>query len=125
MRIYKEFTIESFGAWSGAVDTKRAIIDAGKADLFDQLVDDIFPDGCTETEMNDYLWFDSDSIFEMLGLDENGEEPDEDAPDLSGFADFETFCNSFGKICAGCPFEHIHGRECESLFDRAKEAATV
>lgn len=125
MKLYIDFDIESFQAWSGAIDTKESIVNAGKADLFNALVDDIFPEGCTQTEMNDFLWFDSVSIYEMLGLNEDGEEPedDEEAPDLSGFDDFESFCESFGNTCAGCPFAQTHGANCEELFTESKKEA--
>lgn len=126
MRIYADFNIESFGAWSGAVDTKENIIKAEKADLFNSLVDDIFPDGCTETQMNDFLWFEDSYIYELLGLNEDGEEPDEEdeeTPDLSGFDNFEAFCESFMSTCDGCPFAHVVG-ECEKHFTEAKEAAS-
>ena len=68
MRLYVEFDINNFEAWSGAVDTKNRIIEEGKADLFNAIAEDIFPDGCTETEMNDFLWFDDEQIFEWLGI---------------------------------------------------------
>ena len=56
MIITREFEgIEAFEAWSGAIDTKEAIINAGKATEFDALLDDIFPNGCTETELNDFV----------------------------------------------------------------------
>jgi len=32
----------------------------------------MFPDGCTDTTLNDWLWFDRDSIYEYLGIDSNG-----------------------------------------------------
>lgn len=73
MRIYEEFTLENFEAWSGAIDTKSKILDEGKGAEFDSLVDDLFPDGATTTEMNDYLWFDSDNIYETLGISEEDE----------------------------------------------------
>lgn len=74
MRVYEEFELEKFEAWSGAVDTKNRIIEEGKADQFDCLLDDIFPEGATETEVNDFLWFDDDNIFEMLGISDDEEE---------------------------------------------------
>jgi hypothetical protein len=127
MKLYIDFDIENFEAWSGGKDTKESIINAGKAGEFNALVDDIFQDGCTETEMNDYLWFDSESIFEMLGLDEDGNEPsedeDEEPADVSGYDDFESFCNSFGSSCEGCPFRSPLPCDCESLFDEAKKEA--
>lgn len=78
MTIKREFEgIEKFEAWCGAVSTKNTIVENGKADEFDRLIEEIFPDGCTETELNDFLWFDDDTIFEMLGISED-EEQDED-----------------------------------------------
>ena len=78
MIITREFEgIAAFDAWSGAIDTKEAIINADKATEFDALLDDIFPNGCTETELNDYLWFNDSEIYEMLGMD-NGDNYDYD-----------------------------------------------
>lgn len=123
MRLYTDFEIETFDAWSGGEDTKNAIIEAGKAAEFNALVDDIFPDGSTATEMNDYLWFDSASIYEMLGLNEDGEEPEEEEeePDLSEFNTFEDFCESFGSRCEGCPFSTPLVKDCIARFDELKE----
>ena len=74
MKVYQEISIESFEAWSGAIDTKEKIIYAGKAEEFEALIDELFPNGIDETELNDLLWFDDDYIFEALGITEEGEE---------------------------------------------------
>ena len=81
MTITYELDLNSFQAWSGAVDTKNRIIEEGKADLFNAIVEDIFPDGCTETEMNDFLWFDDEQIFEWLGISDDEEEEEEEEED--------------------------------------------
>lgn len=59
----------NFEAWSGAKDTKQTIIDNNKADDFDFLIEELYPDGLTETALNDLLWFDDDFIFEHLGIE--------------------------------------------------------
>ena len=61
-------TLQNFNAWSGAVDTKERIISEGKADEFDSLIEELYPEGLTETQLNDILWFEEDWIFEMLGI---------------------------------------------------------
>lgn len=61
--------IRNFDAWSGAVDTKETIINAGKDKDFDYLIEELYPDGLTDTELNDLLWFEEDWIFEMLGIE--------------------------------------------------------
>ena len=76
MIITREFEgIEAFEAWSGAIPTKEAIINAGKAEEFDALLDELFPNGCTEGELNDFLWFEDSYIYNLLGMD-NGEDDD-------------------------------------------------
>lgn len=60
--------LESFDAWSGAVETKEAVIAAGKSKEFEAMIDEIYPDGVTETELNDLLWFDADFVYASLGM---------------------------------------------------------
>ena len=69
MKIISETNLLNFEAWSGAVYTKNTIIEHGKADQFEQLIEDIYPDGLSETQLNDILWFDADWIYEILGID--------------------------------------------------------
>ena len=61
-------TLRNFDAWSGAVETKERIIEEGKADDFDNLIEELYPDGLSETELNDLLWFEEEWIFEQLGI---------------------------------------------------------
>jgi len=74
MKVYSEISLRQHDAWSGAVETKQAIIDAGKAEAFDQMIDELYPDGISETELNDILWFEEDWIFEVLGINTEEEE---------------------------------------------------
>lgn len=69
--------ISEFKPWSGAVETFEKIKDAGRIDDLDFLLEDIYPDGITETQLNDILWFDADWVLESLGLKEE-EFEDED-----------------------------------------------
>ena len=69
MRVYKDnLSLRNFDAWSGAVDTKETIINKGKDKDFDCLIEELYPDGLTDTQLNDLLWFEEDWIFEMLGI---------------------------------------------------------
>jgi|TARA_R110000796_G_scaffold195928_3_gene312463 hypothetical protein len=73
MKTTKEFDIVTFDAWSGGEDTQKRIFDEGKAELFNALMDDIFPEGAAESDVNDYLRFEDDYIFEMLGITDEEE----------------------------------------------------
>jgi hypothetical protein len=63
-------TLLNFEAWSGAVETKETIVDNRKSQDFDFLIEDLYPDGLTETELNDLLWFEADWIYEQLNIRE-------------------------------------------------------
>ena len=68
MTITHELDLNSFEAWSGAKDTLDRIQREGKCSLLEQILEDTYPDGMTETELNDLLWFDSESVYEWLGI---------------------------------------------------------
>ena len=70
MKITTELSIREFEAWSGAIDTKKKIIDNDKAEEFDELIEEIFPDGVSDTYLNDLLWFDANWVLETLGISE-------------------------------------------------------
>ena len=74
MKITTELSIRDFNAWSGATNTKNIIINNDKAEEFDQLIEEIYPEGISDTYLNDLLWFDADWILETLGISEEEEE---------------------------------------------------
>lgn len=69
MRVNSDISIRNFEAWSGAVETQNRIISEGKEDLFDELIEELYPNGIGETELNDLLCFEEDWIFAILGID--------------------------------------------------------
>ena len=130
MFIKKEFNdfyqIEEM-VWSGAVDTLNSIIEANKEDEFMDLLEQVFdsefgeiPD---ETSVNDFIWFESDFIFEHLGLDEDGNIPhenegiegrEESIIEMKSTDDFEVFCND----CETCILDFCKNQEeCKEMFE--------
>lgn len=67
--INDNLNLREFDAWSGAKDTKQLILDNNKEDEFEFMMQDLYPDGMTETQLNDILWFEEDWICETLGID--------------------------------------------------------
>lgn len=64
--------------WSGAIDTLKTIEENGKEEELMGYLEDVF-ESCfdsvpTMTEVNDYLWFEDETIFEALGISESEEE---------------------------------------------------
>ena len=131
MFIKKETEINDFYqieemAWSGAVDTLDSIIEANKEEEFMQLLEDVFgmdaeiPD---ETSVNDFIWFESDYIFERLGLDEDGNIPhenkgiegrEESIIEMKSTDDFEVFCDD----CETCILDFCKSQaDCKAKFE--------
>lgn len=74
MRIYKEIELRDFEAWSGAEDTMetlRKLDNVVGGDVFSVLEDCLVNDGIDydETELNDFLWFETDTIADWLDYD--------------------------------------------------------
>lgn len=68
MKIYKETSLANFEGWSGAEDTLNRIIAEGKCDMLEAILEDMYPEGIDETNLNDLLRFESDTVFEWLGI---------------------------------------------------------
>ena len=70
MKITSEISLKNFKAWSGAKDTLNKLIELDKCDELEFILDDLYPDGLTDTQLNDILWFDDEWIYETLGIEE-------------------------------------------------------
>ena len=84
MKIYTEQSLANFKFWSGAETTAQRIWEEQGSEGFDQLeaiLEDLYPDGIDETDLNDLLWFDADTVYEWLGIDDEEEEDEEDDDD--------------------------------------------
>ena len=78
MTIIEEKTLLDFEAWSGAIETKERIIEAELEEEFERLIDECYPEGITSTQLNDILWFDSEWVYEALGMTEEDDEDEEE-----------------------------------------------
>lgn len=64
-------SLEKFKAWSGGLETLNTVRERGGVDTLTVICEDIFSgDIPTETTINDWLWFDSDFIYQALGYDD-------------------------------------------------------
>ena len=113
--------------WSGAVDTIVDIQNANKENEFMDFLEMVFCDEVpTDTEVNDFIWFEREYIYENIGLTENGNLPedeteealDESIENLNVKDEFEDFCYDcdvciFGDICSTI-------EDCEAMFEDYK-----
>ena len=77
MKIYKEDSLSKFEWWSGAVATAHRIREERGTEGWNELeaiLEDAYPDGMDETELNDLLWFEPETVYEWLGIGDKEEE---------------------------------------------------
>lgn len=115
--------------WSGAVDTIKDIQNANKEDEFMNFLEGVFCDEVpTDTEVNDFIWFERDAIYESIGLTENGKLPEEEMIEALNESikkleledDFDEFCGDCD--CEKCICNEICRSlaDCEALFEDYK-----
>ena len=66
MTIKREDSLQNFEFWSGAKQTVSYLTFA-ELDTIEEYLEDLFPNGIGETEINDFFWFEEDTIAEILG----------------------------------------------------------
>ena len=69
MEVYKEMNLRDFEFWSGAKSNAETLTDE-QLDMVESILEDAFPDGMDETQINDIFWFDFDTIREWLGIED-------------------------------------------------------
>jgi hypothetical protein len=66
MRITKEESLSNFEFWSGANDTVKYLTNK-ELYTIEAMLEELNPEGMSETEINDFFWFEDDTIAEWLG----------------------------------------------------------
>ena len=66
MKVYTEQSLKDFEFWSGAKDRTKYLTD-DQFDTIETILEDAYPDGMTDTEINDFFWFEEDTIADWLG----------------------------------------------------------
>lgn len=74
MRLYYELDLDTFDAWGGGEELLEKIREADKESEFENYLEENYPDGMTEEDLNDLLRYEEDEIFKALGMEEDEEE---------------------------------------------------
>lgn len=69
MKIYIEKSLSDFEFWSGARQTAE-LLTVEELDSIESTLEEIYPEGIDETQLNDIFWFEDDFIAECLGYDD-------------------------------------------------------
>lgn len=70
MKIYKEISLKDFEFWSGARDFREKLTDEEMDTVESIMVEDGFTHYWSETMINDFFWFDQDTVAEWLDTTE-------------------------------------------------------
>ena len=68
MKIYNEIDLTSFEFWSGAKDHKFTY---SELDEIQDYLEELYPDGLSETQVNDIFWFEEEELCNWIGIDFN------------------------------------------------------
>ena len=68
MIISSELNLKDFPFWSGGKDAVKYFTYA-EMNQIEEILEDLYPDGMTDTKLNDLFWFDTDTICEWIGIE--------------------------------------------------------
>lgn len=77
MKITTEQSLTNFNFWSGAKDNAKELT-FSQLNEVESILDDVYPDGINETQLNDFFWFEFETIKEWLNITDEDEDEDED-----------------------------------------------
>lgn len=95
MKIYSEISLSEFRFWSGAKEFAAELTEE-QFDIVESILEDCYPDGLTDTEINDLFWFEQNVIREWADMpcEELEDVPEEAQEVLAKYYDLDTFSGS-------------------------------
>ena len=70
MKIYQEQSLRTFEGWGPAIETINLILEEKMEYEFEDLIEELYPNGIEKGKLNDILAYDSDWVLEQLGIEE-------------------------------------------------------
>ena len=72
MTIKTEQSLKNFEFWSGA-KANAEMMTAEELDSVENELEAMYPEGMTDTEINDLFWFDFEYVCDLIGLEYDAE----------------------------------------------------
>ena len=73
MKVYSEKSLRNFEFWCGAKDNAETLT-SEQLDMVESILEDVYPDGVEDVQINDFFWFEFDTIREWLGIEKEEDE---------------------------------------------------
>ena len=67
MKIYEEISLRNFQFWSGGKESADDFT-FEQLDQVEAILEDLYPEGMSDTAINDLFWFEPNTIREWLGM---------------------------------------------------------
>lgn len=95
MKVYSEIPLSRFEFWSGAKEFAAQLTEE-QFSRIESILEDYYPNGLSDTAINDMFWFDQDMIKEWVDMpcEELNDVPEEAQKILDEYYDLDTFNGS-------------------------------
>lgn len=68
MKITTETSLNNFEFWASAA-YNVSLLTYGQLDTIENILDGLYPDGMSDTDLNDLFWNDFDTVLDWIGTD--------------------------------------------------------
>lgn len=73
MKVISEMSLNQFEFWGGAKD-RACDWSYDELEALTEVLDDMYPEGLEDVQINDMMWFDEDYLRELIGKPKEEEE---------------------------------------------------
>lgn len=133
MKVYRETSLENYTTVLQARGFLQRIIDQGKANLLEAILMDMYPEGVSESELDDLLAYSEDEVCHWLGMKTENDllseigDKERELKDLE--TDYERVCGNIKALedtinnfpCTQNELDHYG----EQLIDAQQEASEL
>jgi len=67
MFITSHINLKAFNFWSGGADTAKRF-SLHELTIIEDILDDLYPDGINDVQLNDLFWFDDEILCDWVGI---------------------------------------------------------
>lgn len=115
MKLSREISLEHFEFWGGA-KVFASHLSTDELQKVEGILEENYPDGMTDAELNDLFWFDNDTVAEWLGY--------ENAELIEGRDDFYFMLNAASEVIDEIKDEMVPEFELNDLHEYFAQTGT-
>lgn len=94
MKVISEISLRDFEFWSGGADRAEKCTE-DDFDSIEEMFEELYPEGMADTEINDFFWFNFDTIAQHLGYEDEEDFDRKRDPDYIDDDEFLDYCDEW------------------------------